>query len=204
MFIAILNQTLLNVALPKINTEFNISASTGQWLMTGFMLVNGILIPISAFLFNKYSYRKLFIIALLLFTIGSLVCALSNNFPMMMGGRVLQAIGGVLMPLGSNVIVTIFPPEKRGVAMGTMGIAMILAPTIGPTLSGYIVQNYHWNVMFYGMFFLGIAMIFGYFWFRLYQEQQIQEPTIKVSSTVRLDLVHYYTDSVKPVIKVGG
>ena len=80
MFIAILNQTLLNVALPKINTEFNISASTGQWLMTGFMLVNGILIPISAFLFNKYSYRKLFIIALLLFTIGSLVCALSNNF----------------------------------------------------------------------------------------------------------------------------
>ena len=157
MFIAILNQTLLNVALPKINTEFNISASTGQWLMTGFMLVNGILIPISAFLFNKYSYRKLFIIALLLFTIGSLVCALSNNFPMMMGGRVLQAIGaGVLMPLGSNVIVTIFPPEKRGVAMGTMGIAMILAPAIGPTLSGYIVQNYHWNVMFYGMFFLGI------------------------------------------------
>ena len=131
MFIAILNQTLLNVALPKINTEFNISASTGQWLMTGFMLVNGILIPISAFLFNKYSYRKLFIIALLLFTIGSLVCALSNNFPMMMGGRVLQAIGaGVLMPLGSNVIVTIFPPEKRGVAMGTMGIAMILAPAI--------------------------------------------------------------------------
>ena len=171
MFIAILNQTLLNVALPKINTEFNISASTGQWLMTGFMLVNGILIPISAFLFNKYSYRKLFIIALLLFTIGSLVCALSNNFPMMMGGRVLQAIGaGVLMPLGSNVIVTIFTPEKRGVAMGTMGIAMILAPAIGPTLSGYIVQNYHWNVMFYGMFFLGIAaMIFGYFWFRLYQ-----------------------------------
>ncbi|UDI77629.1 DHA2 family efflux MFS transporter permease subunit [Staphylococcus taiwanensis] len=172
MFIAILNQTLLNVALPKINTEFNISASTGQWLMTGFMLVNGILIPISAFLFNKYSYRRLFIIALVLFTFGSLICALSNNFPMMMGGRVLQAIGaGVLMPLGSNVIVTIFPPEKRGVAMGTMGIAMILAPAIGPTLSGYIVQNYHWNVMFYGMFFLGlVAIIFGNFWFRLYQK----------------------------------
>ncbi|RIL73656.1 DHA2 family efflux MFS transporter permease subunit [Staphylococcus devriesei] len=172
MFIAILNQTLLNVALPKINTEFNISASTGQWLMTGFMLVNGILIPISAFLFNKYSYRRLFIIALVLFTIGSLVCAISTNFPMMMGGRVLQAIGaGVLMPLGSNVIVTIFLPEKRGVAMGTMGIAMILAPAIGPTLSGYIVQNYHWNVMFYGMFALGVvAIIFGNFWFRLYQK----------------------------------
>ena len=171
MFIAILNQTLLNVALPKINTEFNISASTGQWLMTGFMLVNGILIPISAFLFNKYSYRKLFIIGLALFTLGSLVCAISFNFPIMMSGRVLQAIGaGILMPLGSNVIVTIFPPEKRGVAMGTMGIAMILAPAIGPTLSGYIVQNYDWNVMFYVMFFIGIiAIVIGLFWFKLYQ-----------------------------------
>lgn len=171
MFIAILNQTLLNVALPKINTEFNISASTGQWLMTGFMLVNGILIPITAYLFNKYSYRKLFLVALVLFTIGSLICAISMNFPIMMVGRVLQAIGaGVLMPLGSIVIITIYPPEKRGAAMGTMGIAMILAPVIGPTLSGYIVQNYHWNVMFYGMFIIGIiAILVGFVWFKLYQ-----------------------------------
>ncbi|HDE3157672.1 TPA: DHA2 family efflux MFS transporter permease subunit [Staphylococcus aureus] len=171
MFIAILNQTLLNVALPKINTEFNISASTGQWLMTGFMLVNGILIPITAYLFNKYSYRKLFLVALVLFTIGSLICAISMNFPIMMVGRVLQAIGaGVLMPLGSIVIITIYPPEKRGTAMGTMGIAMILAPAIGPTLSGYIVQNYHWNVMFYGMFIIGIiAILVGFVWFKLYQ-----------------------------------
>ncbi|MCD0656745.1 DHA2 family efflux MFS transporter permease subunit [Staphylococcus aureus] len=171
MFIAILNQTLLNVALPKINTEFNISASTGQWLMTGFMLVNGILIPITAYLFNKYSYRKLFLVALVLFTIGSLICAISMNFPIMMVGRVLQAIGaGVLMPLGSIVIITIYPPEKRGAAMGTMGIAMILAPAIGPTLSGYIVQNYHWNVMFYGMFIIGIiAILVGFVWFKLYQ-----------------------------------
>lgn len=171
MFIAILNQTLLNVALPKINTEFNISASTGQWLMTGFMLVNGILIPITAYLFNKYSYRKLILVALVLFTIGSLICAISMNFPIMMVGRVLQAIGaGVLMPLGSIVIITIYPPEKRGAAMGTMGIAMILAPAIGPTLSGYIVQNYHWNVMFYGMFIIGIlAILVGFVWFKLYQ-----------------------------------
>ena len=94
----------------------------------------------------------------------------------MMGGRVLQAIGaGILMPLGSNVIVTIFPPEKRGVAMGTMGIAMILAPAIGPTLSGYIVQNYHWNVMFYMMFILGLlAFLFGLVWFKIYQKQSIK------------------------------
>lgn len=171
MFIAILNQTLLNVALPKINTDFNISANTGQWLMTGFMLVNGILIPISAFLFNKYSYRKLFLVSMTLFTIGSLVCGLSGSFTMMMIGRVLQAIGaGVLMPLGTNVFMTIFPPERRGAAMGMLGIAMILAPAIGPTLSGYIVENYHWNVMFYGMFIIGlVSLAIAYIWFRVYQ-----------------------------------
>ncbi|WP_427706607.1 DHA2 family efflux MFS transporter permease subunit [Staphylococcus sp. Mo2-6] len=172
MFIAILNQTLLNVALPEINIDFNISANTGQWLMTGFMLVNGILIPISAYLFNKYSYRKLFLVAMALFTLGSLVCGISGSFGMMMVGRVLQAIGaGILMPLGTNVFMTIFPPEKRGAAMGTLGIAMILAPAIGPTLSGYIVENYQWNVMFYGMFIIGlVALVVGYIWFKVYQE----------------------------------
>ena len=84
MFIAILNQTLLNVALPRINTEFNISASTGQWLMTGFMLVNGILIPISAF----YSINILIVNCLLSRLLGSLVCAISTNFPIMMTGRI--------------------------------------------------------------------------------------------------------------------
>ncbi|WP_114602770.1 DHA2 family efflux MFS transporter permease subunit [Staphylococcus sp. EZ-P03] len=171
MFIAILNQTLLNVALPKINSDFNISASTGQWLMTGFMLVNGILIPVSAFLFDRFSYRKLYLFSLVIFTLGSLVCGIAFNFPIMMTGRVLQAAGaGILMPLGSNVIMTIFPPAKRGMAMGVMGVAMILAPAIGPTLSGYIVQNYHWNLMFYGMFFIGIAaLVVGYFGFKIYQ-----------------------------------
>lgn len=205
MFIAILNQTLLNVALPKINTEFNISASTGQWLMTGFMLVNGILIPITAYLFNKYSYRKLFLVALVLFTIGSLICAISMNFPIMMVGRVLQAIGaGVLMPLGSIVIITIYPPEKRGAAMGTMGIAMILAPAIGPTLSGYIVQNYHWNVMFYGMFIIGIiAILIGFVWFKLYQYTTNPKADIPGIILVRLVLVLCYMVSQKLATKVG-
>ncbi|AVP35754.1 DHA2 family efflux MFS transporter permease subunit [Staphylococcus felis] len=172
MFIAILNQTLLNTALPKINTDFNITASTGQWLMTGFMLVNGILIPISAFLFNKYSYRRLFLFSMFVFTIGSLICGFAWNFPVMMTGRIFQAIGaGILMPLGTNVFMTIFPPHKRGMAMGTLGIAMILAPAIGPTLSGYIVENYDWHTMFFGMFVVGIiSFVIAYGWFGIYQK----------------------------------
>lgn len=195
MFIAILNQTLLNVALPVINNEFSISASTGQWLMTGFMLVNGILIPISAFLISKYSYRRLFLIAMALFTIGSLLCAISFNFPLMMTGRVIQAVGaGILMPLGSNVFMTIFPPEKRGAAMGTLGIAFILAPAIGPTLSGWIVQNYHWNIMFYGMFAIGIiSILLSFFWFKIYQQTSNPKPDVGgiVFSTLGFGLLLY-------------
>ncbi|NJH83610.1 DHA2 family efflux MFS transporter permease subunit [Staphylococcus agnetis] len=172
MFITILNQTLLNTALPVINTDFNISASTGQWLMTGFMLVNGILIPVSAYLFHKFSYRSLFLVAMVVFTLGSFVCAIAWSFPVMMTGRVFQAIGaGVLMPLGTNVFMTIFPPQKRGMAMGILGVAMILAPAIGPTLSGYIVENFDWHVMFYGMFEVGfVSFMLSYIWFGIYQK----------------------------------
>lgn len=206
MFIAILNQTLLNVALPKINTEFNISASTGQWLMTGFMLVNGILIPISAFLFNKYSYRRLFIIALVLFTLGSLVCAISTNFPIMMTGRVLQAIGaGVLMPLGSNVIVTIFPPEKRGADNGYNGYCHDSCASNWPNIIWLYRSKLplERNVLWYDC----IRYPCYHRWFLLVQtlqKQLILEQTIKVLYTVLLVLVLYYMDSVKLVTKVGA
>ncbi len=149
-FVAILNQTLMNVALPHMMTDLNVSTNTIQWLVTGYMLVNGVLIPITAFLMESFSTRKLFIFAMVSFAIGTLICALSPNFAMVMTGRVVQGIGaGIIMPLMTNVFLTIFPPEKRGVAMGTMGIAMIFAPAVGPTLSGYVVQNYSWRVLFY-------------------------------------------------------
>ncbi len=171
MFVAILNQTLINVALPVMISDFNVSTATAQWLTTGFMLVNGILVPISAYMIQRFTYRQLFLTAMIFFTIGSLICAISTNFPMMMTGRVIQAVGaGILMPLGTNVFMTIFPPEKRGAAMGTMGIAFILAPAIGPTLTGWIIQNYHWNVMFYGMFAIGVlSLVIGLFWFKIVQ-----------------------------------
>lgn len=171
MFVAILNQTLINVALPVLINDFSISTSTAQWLTTGFMLVNGILVPISAYMIQRFTYRQLFLTAMLFFTIGSIICAISFNFPLMMLGRVIQAVGaGILMPLGTNVFMTLFPPDKRGAAMGMMGIAMILAPAIGPTLTGWVIQSYHWNVMFYGMSTIGfISLVIGFFWFKIYQ-----------------------------------
>ncbi|WP_020060073.1 DHA2 family efflux MFS transporter permease subunit [Bacillus sp. 123MFChir2] len=160
MFVSILNQTLINVALPALMNEFNVSTSTAQWLTTGFMLVNGVLVPISAFLVSRFTYRNLFLAAMLFFTAGSMICAISGSFTMMMTGRVIQAVGaGILMPVGMNIFMTIFPPHKRGAAMGLLGIAMILGPAIGPTLTGWIIQNYTWNVMFYAMFIIGLLII---------------------------------------------
>ncbi|TDM17275.1 DHA2 family efflux MFS transporter permease subunit [Macrococcoides canis] len=184
MFVAILNQTLINVALPVMINDFSISTATAQWLTTGFMLVNGILVPVSAYLIQKFTYRQLFMFAMIAFTIGSVICAISTNFPVMMTGRVIQAVGaGILMPLGTNVFMTVFPPEKRGAAMGMMGIAFILAPAIGPTLTGWVIQNYHWNVMFYGMTVVGlIAIIIGFFWFKIYQP--ISNPKLDIPGVI--------------------
>ncbi|WP_129728922.1 DHA2 family efflux MFS transporter permease subunit [Ectobacillus funiculus] len=161
MFISILNQTVINIVLPELINEFSISATTAQWLSTGFMLVNGILVPISVYLVKTFTYRRLFLAAILFFTVGSVVSAVATNFPIMMTGRTIQAVGaGILMPVGSNIFLMLFPPEKRGVAMGLLGVALILAPAIGPTIAGWLVQNYTWNIMFYGMFVLGLIIFF--------------------------------------------
>ncbi|MFT8871486.1 MAG: DHA2 family efflux MFS transporter permease subunit [Sporolactobacillus sp.] len=156
-FVALLNQTLMNVALPKMMTDLNISTSTAQWITTGYMLVNGVLIPITAYLIETFTTRRLFMGAVGLFTLGTLICGLSPNFTILMVGRVVQASGaGIIMPLMMTVFLTVFPPEKRGGAMGLMGVAMIFAPAIGPTLSGYIVEHYSWRLLFWTIFPLGV------------------------------------------------
>jgi len=159
-FISILNQTLINIALPHLMTDFNMSATTAQWLSTAYMLVNGVLIPITAFLIATFGTRALFLSAMGFFTIGSVVCAIAPTFSVLLIGRILQAVGaGILMPLVMNVFLTVFPPERRGAAMGTMGIAMIFAPAVGPTLAGWIVEHYTWRILFIMMVPLGVIDI---------------------------------------------
>ncbi|PLS05433.1 DHA2 family efflux MFS transporter permease subunit [Neobacillus cucumis] len=167
-FVAILNQTLLNVAIPHIMNDLGVSASTVQWLSTGYMLVNGILIPVTAYLIEKFGTRKLFIAAIFLFTLGSLVCSLSLNFTMLMVGRVIQASGaGIIMPLLMTVFFALFPPEKRGKAMGLMGVVMIFAPAIGPTLSGWLIGHYSWRLLFDIVIPIGILdLIFSFLWMK--------------------------------------
>src|SRR5699024_108531 len=140
-FISILNQTLLVTAVPVIMKDLNIPFSTAQWLTTCFLLVNGIMNPISASLINKLTTRKLYMTAMILFTAGTVVAALSTVFPILLTARILQAGGaGIMMPLSQVILLQMFDVENRGKAMGLFGLIIGFAPAIGPTLSGYIVE----------------------------------------------------------------
>lgn len=159
-FIAFLNNTLLNIALPSIMTEFEVTPAVVQWLINGFMLVNGILIPASAFFIQKFTNRTLFLSAMFLFSTGTLLAAMSPSFAILIAGRMIQAAGsGLLMPLLMNVMLTAFPVERRGTAMGMFGLVMIMAPAIGPTLSGWVIEHYSWRTLF-GIIFPFAVLIF--------------------------------------------
>ncbi|WP_102335360.1 DHA2 family efflux MFS transporter permease subunit [Salimicrobium jeotgali] len=157
-FVAILNQTLLSTAIPPIMNDLGVSANTAQWLQSVFMLVNGIMIPITAFLIERFTTRGLFLTAVGTFALGTLVCAIAPNFSFLMAGRVLQAGGaGIIMPLMQTILFLVFPLEKRGTAMGLFGLVIAFAPAIGPTLSGYLVGQFPWRSVFYVV--LPIAVI---------------------------------------------
>jgi len=163
-FLATLNQTVMSVALPGLMQDFSISASTAQWLTTGYLLVNGVLIPITAYLMQRFTTRELFQTSMFIFLAGTVVSALATSFPILLTGRMIQAAGaGIIMPLLTNVILTLFPREKRGAAMGMVGLAIIFAPAIGPTLAGYILEHYTWETMFYGMIPLTLIVIISGF-----------------------------------------
>lgn len=148
--VAFFNQTLLNVALPHLMEQFHIHTSTAQWVITIYMLVNGVLIPTTAFLMEKFTTRQLFLTAMSLFSLGTLLCGVAPNFLTMLGGRMIQAAGaGIIMPLMTNVIFNLYAREERGSAMGIVGIAMVFAPAIGPTLSGWVIEHYPWRVLFF-------------------------------------------------------
>lgn len=164
-FVAILNQTLMATAIPHVMEDFNISENTAQWLTTIFMLVNGVMIPITAFLIETFTTRRLFIGALVIFAVGTLICGIAPTYPLLLAGRVVQAAGaGIMLPLMMTVFLTVFPIEKRGAAMGNVGLVISFAPAIGPTLSGWIIENYPWRVMFFIILpIIIIDIVFAYF-----------------------------------------
>ncbi|WLR46664.1 DHA2 family efflux MFS transporter permease subunit [Halobacillus litoralis] len=159
-FITILNQTLMITAIPPIMDEMNVTANSAQWLTTVFMLVNGVMIPVSAFLIERFTTRQLFISAMGVFAFGTILGGLALNFPLLLLGRVVQSAGaGVMLPLMQTVFLMIFPVHKRGAAMGYIGLVISFAPAIGPALSGYITSAYSWRYLFWMILPLALLII---------------------------------------------
>ncbi len=149
-FVGLLNETLLATALPSIMNDFGIQENQVQWLTTAFLLTNGVMIPISAFLIERFTTRQLFLTSLSIFALGTLIAAISHTFELLLVARVVQAAGsGIMLPLMMTVMLTIFPVEKRGAAMGMAGIVISFAPAIGPTLSGWLLEFFSWRGLFY-------------------------------------------------------
>lgn len=148
-FFAILNETLLNIALTTLMAEFGITLPTVQWVATGFMLMMGIVIPISPLFMQWFTTRQLFIGTMTVFTIGTAIAAIAPTFSVLLTGRLIQAVGtGMLMPIIFNVFLLVYPPHKRGKIMGIVGLVIMFAPAIGPTLSGVIVDYLGWRFLF--------------------------------------------------------
>lgn len=147
-FVAILNETTMGVAIPALIEDLGITAVAAQWLTTAFMLTMAVIIPISGFLLRRFSTRQMFIAAMSLFSTGTLVAFLSVGFPMLLAARVIQASGtAIMMPLLMTTLMTVVPPHLRGRMMGRVSIVISLAPAIGPTVSGFVVDTigWHWN-----------------------------------------------------------
>lgn len=160
VLLAVLNQTLLSPALPAIMNDLAVDATTVQWLTSGYSLVEAVVIPLSAYLIGRFSTRQLFISAFALFTAGSLAAAIAPNFWVLLLGRVLQAAcTGMSMPMVFTVILLVFPREKRGTAMGVIGLIIGFAPAVGPSVAGLLVDSVGWRALFGVVTALSVVVI---------------------------------------------
>lgn len=187
-FINVLNQTILATAFPALMNAFAIGTNTVQWLTTGFLLVNGVMIPVSAFLSKRFNTKWLWIAAMVIFELGTLLAWLAPSFSLLLTGRLTQAVGvGIAMPLLQTIIFSIFPIQERGAAMGLVGIAVGVGPAIGPTLSGWIVDNWSWRQIFGIMLPIVALVIVASFFY--------MKPVIQTSK-IKFDLFSVLTSSI--------
>lgn len=160
-FMAILDSSIVNVALPKMMAVFGAPTDQIEWILTAYMLTLGVVMPLSGYLGDTFGYKRCYFVALSLFVLGSALCGLAWSVNSMIAARVIQALGGgILQPLGMAVIYKICPREKIGMVLGVWGISTMAAPAVGPTLGGYLVEYVNWRMIFYINLPVGIINLF--------------------------------------------
>lgn len=167
-FVVILNETIMSVALPRLMIDLDITAATAQWLTTGFLLTMAIIIPLTGYLLARFPVRRLFLTAMSLFTVGTLLAAVAPGFEVLLAGRVVQASGtAIMMPLLFTTVLNVVPATHRGRMMGVISIVIAVAPAIGPTVSGVILSVLDWRWMFWLVLPIAvIALVLGAIWVR--------------------------------------
>ncbi len=162
-FVGMFSETALNIALPSLMTALGVTQGTVQWLVTGYMLVIGICMPLSSLLTKHFTTKKIVLFALGAFIIGSIISALGTSFPVVLFGRMVQGIGtGLVLPLMFSVALLIFPPHKLGTVMGMAALVIMFAPAIGPTITGLLLAKLSWHFIFWLFVpFLVIAFVFA-------------------------------------------
>ncbi len=151
-FIMLVNETTLSVALPSIMADFDVTAATAQWLLTGVMLTMAIMMPATGWILDRFTTRQVYLFAVVIFLAGTVVAAISPTFTVMLLGRVLQAVGtAVILPLQMTVVMTVVPPHRRGTVMGAISVVMAVGPALGPTIAGLIMSVADWHMIFWAM-----------------------------------------------------
>ncbi len=160
MIMAAIDQSIVNVSIPKIMADFGVNLDDIEWVSTGYMLAFATLMPMTGWLRDRIGYRNIYIGALFLFTLGSVLCGLAWNLPMLIFARVIQAFGGgAMQPTSMAMAAEVFPPEERGSSMGVFGVAIIIGPAFGPTLGGFLTDYFGWRSIFFVNLPLGIIGI---------------------------------------------
>jgi DHA2 family lincomycin resistance protein-like MFS transporter len=164
-FIATFNETILNVALSGIMKEMNINAGTAQWIITAYMIVTSVMVPVTAFLIQTFKTKSLFLSALGLLLLGTILAAISSSFSMLLISRMIQASGtGMMIPIMMNTVLLVAPKEKIGASMAICVSAISLGPAFGPTVSGIMLQYFSWHALFIMLIpVIILVMLAGYF-----------------------------------------
>ncbi|MBI2885905.1 MAG: DHA2 family efflux MFS transporter permease subunit [Chloroflexi bacterium] len=148
-FTSLLNQTTVNIGLPKIIATFGVDIQDGQWILTAYMIALSVVIPVSGFMAEKVGMKRLYIVTMALFLAGSFLCSLAWDLPSLVLFRILQGLGGgMVQPLGMAIVYSIMTPLERPRFMAVLGLPMLVAPLLGPTLGGYLVEFVGWRALF--------------------------------------------------------
>lgn len=183
-FIGMFSETSLNIALPQLMNVFSVSAAAAQWMVVGYMLVIGLVLPFASLLMKWFSVRRLSFFALGAFFVGAVVSGCAMNFPILLAGRMIQGIGtGLVLPMMFALVLEVFPPHKIGAAMGLTALIIMFAPAIGPTLSGFILGAFSWRGIFF-LFALILLVAMAFTAKYMISPYEITKPHIDVLSCV--------------------